>query len=67
GVDLVRTSTPIPPDFARDYVGPAVGVGLEVVVGGTIIVNLGARYSLLGSGPAGVTVLIAVGAGSGGK
>lgn len=61
GLSLLRTSVPTEPGPSRHHVGPSAGVGFEFLVGGTFLVNLGVRASILVPGPRGVTVLLSLG------
>jgi len=63
GLEIVRASTPIPPDADRQYLGPSVGTGLQFVIADEFLITLGARYSLIFGGPTGVTVMMSLGVG----
>jgi hypothetical protein len=59
-LDLLRASSPIPPDDAQIYVGPSAGLGLEVVLG-NVVLSLGTRYGMFVGGPSGLKLLFGVG------
>ncbi len=61
GVNMVRTSTPIPPDGKRSYYGPTAGGGLEVILFDLVTLELDGRYGLFGDGPTGYATLLSVG------
>ena len=61
GGTIMRTSVPVPPDEDRLYLGGYAGIGYEQFVLGRNLLNVDARYGLLGSGPASVTVVAGLG------
>jgi hypothetical protein len=57
GVDILRSNLPIPPDDTRDYFGPIVGAGLQLVLG-SFEVSMGADFGLLTGGPQGLNLML---------
>lgn len=62
GATLLRSSSPLPPDDRRDYVGGYVGAGGEALWKG-LLFTAEARFGLIGAGPGSVSVLLGVGKG----
>jgi hypothetical protein len=61
GGTVLRTSVPVPPDEERLYLGGYAGIGYEQYVLGRNLLTVDARYGLLGSGPASVTITMGLG------
>ena len=61
GLDVVRASTPIPPEDRKTYLGPAVGAAFELVIAEELVISFGARYGVFFTGPEGITLLFSVG------
>jgi hypothetical protein len=61
GGTVLRTSVPVPPDEERLYLGAYAGIGYEQFVLGRNLLTVDARYGLVGTGPASVTVVAGLG------
>lgn len=56
GASLLRANVPLPPDDARDYVGPYATLGFELYVH-DVLIGLEGRYGLLAFGPGSFSLL----------
>jgi len=62
GYALLRSSTALPPDDDKTFMGPKAGLGVEAALG-SIFVGVEADYSLLTGGPSGLAILLRLGFG----
>lgn len=62
GVSLMRANVPLPPDNARNYVGPFASLGFEFFYR-NILIGIDGRYGLFASGPSGFSWTIGVSVG----
>jgi hypothetical protein len=58
GGTLLRTHVPVPPTDDRRNLGGFAGACVETYVLGNVLVDLEARYGLLGDGPRGVELIL---------
>ncbi len=64
GVSLLRSNVPLPPDSAREYVGPYVGFGVEQYLQRKYLLSIEARYGIIGSGPGSFSFMVGFAFGS---
>lgn len=62
GISLMRANVPLPPDRARNYVGPFASLGFEFFYR-NVLVGIDGRYGLFATGPSGFSWTIGVSVG----